>query len=338
MPRSTRHRCAVIAVCAASVLALTHCSGGQSGHEGVATPPSFEPPTQPDASFGNCGFRNCPGDIWHVSPCGCEAFVGRSALRAVVTAFAPGVVELEIRSSLASGGCMSANPDAGAGCGLAEGDRLRAAWHGRLPCAEYCAEIAPGEEVFALYDPASAALDLIRARDAEFGDRLDLGSGRVFDADVALLVAGGATCRAAVEEASGNRIQPDPTGVEPDSQSPTMPAADIAPQLECPLVEERSDAGPPVLSEPPFLDQVHVCADSVSGAPIDCLDVCGALVHCDAQIACDACMSRCLASPPARQNVRCLSYAIYSIDEEGCGRMVEQYRAFDDDYECPPPG
>jgi hypothetical protein len=344
MSRTRHHGSKVVVALAAAVLAIAHCTGGQSGHEGATKePPTIGGPISDvrDAGFGNCGHGNCPGDIWLISPCICEAFVGRIALRGVVSGFSQTEVELQIRHVVGGPGCGEANGDAGSSCGFAVDDTLRAAWDGELPCAKLCAEIEAGEDVFALYDPTSERVALIRARDPDFGDALDLGDGRVFDEDLALLLEGGAACEEAVISASGGASFDPAPNAETADPSPAEASnnGDDAASDQCPLVEVHIDAGRSPLTRPPFHGHAELCAAAApADAPIDCLDVCGVLAHCPAQIACDECMSRCLASPETRQDFRCLSYAIYSIDEEGCDRMVEQYRAFADGYECPPPG
>jgi hypothetical protein len=78
-----------------------------------------------------------------------------------------------------------------------------------------------------------------------------------------------------------------------------------------------------------------VCAESSVDAPIDCFDVCGALVTCDDRITCAGCLERCAASQQAvTRGIRCLSLAVYWIDEEGCARMVQEYDAYTDDFVC----
>jgi hypothetical protein len=103
----------------------------------------------------------------------------------------------------------------------------------------------------------------------------------------------------------------------------------------CPVDDPDEDGGTPRNRTP--LDSAHVCGASAVQAPIDCFDVCGALVTCDAAIECDACLERCNDSRQVTgHGVRCLSLAIYWIDEEGCERMVHEYEAYTEEFDCGP--
>jgi hypothetical protein len=100
--------------------------------------------------------------------------------------------------------------------------------------------------------------------------------------------------------------------------------------------DEDGGTGSSPGGDPTPLDSEHVCEQSAVEAPIDCLDVCGALVTCDGAIECDSCLERCNESrqAPPSHGIRCLSLAIYWIDEEGCERMVQEYEAYTDAFDC----
>lgn len=116
--------------------------------------------------------------------------------------------------------------------------------------------------------------------------------------------------------------------VDQDAGAPTDAGSD------CLSDDADPDGAVPPPRDPTPLNSEHVCASSLIEAPIDCFDVCGALTTCDAAIACDSCLERCAASQATRQRVRCLSLAIYWIDEDGCERMVQEYHAFTDAFVC----
>jgi len=107
--------------------------------------------------------------------------------------------------------------------------------------------------------------------------------------------------------------------------------------VPCPVyepVDEPASSGTPRNRAP--LGSAHVCGPSTVEAPLDCFDVCGALVTCDGAIACDVCLERCNDSrqAPPSHGIRCLSLAIYWIDEEGCERMVQEYEAYTEAFDC----
>ena len=325
-----------------SALLLAQCTGGQSGNEGSGLDGPAKPGSHGDAGpgdvsdpgddYGNCGsFGNCTEQHW-IGRCACEDFVGRVALFGVITAFAQGNVEVQVRSVLGGAGCAQA-ADAGGQCDVAVGEVISATWDGRQACSVSCAEVAAGDQVLALYDSASGRVSLAGWRVDPRSDVLELGDGDVYDEDAQLLVEGGRACVEAVESASGATIRPADAGTD-STESRSDVRADAGPS-NCTPQDATFDAGaPPVLNDPTPLDSEHACAQSPVEAPLDCLDVCGALLTCDPQIACDDCLQRCVASPEALKGDRCLSRSIYLIDEEGCARMVQQYEAFSIERSC----
>jgi len=70
--------------------------------------------------------------------------------------------------------------------------------------------------------------------------------------------------------------------------------------------------------------------------PIECRDVCGTLDMCsEGEVTCDQCLARCVESGPSpTDGSPCLSRAVYLIDEEGCGRMLDVYANFDASVDC----
>ena len=326
-----------------SFVLVAACTGGQSGHEGAGLDgpadvhdagPGLGSGGGPGAGVGggpgyyaNCGlFGNCGPGAAPIGPCACEDFVGRIALRGVVTSFEDGRVAIQTSEVLGGDGCMPLL-DAGGGCPIVRGDSVSASWDGRMPCAARCADISVGEQVLALYDAERGVVGLAPAQ-----EQIQLGDGKIQDEEANLLVVGGGACVEAVEHASGGKVA-SVSETQSDAQSDA--GVDVAPDAgpgpgDCTPEEGAFDAGPlPDLHDPTPLDSDHVCADSGVAAPLDCLDVCGALFSCDPSLACDDCLERCAASPmgPVGGD-RCLSRVVYLIDEEGCDSMLRAYRAY----------